>query len=124
MKCYQPDVHFASEIGDNNTGVHVRMTLNLTRGTTFPVTTMGVNYNTLIDTSATKSCISETFYNQLMLPWLLKAFHLVVTSAPGSTLCPMGIVQCPFQLEGYSFEFNFIVCQNLTRPMILSLNFM
>ena len=36
--------------------------------------------------------MSEIFYNQLMLPQLIKAFHLVVTSASGSTLCPMGIV--------------------------------
>ena len=47
-----------------------------------------------------------------MLPWLLKAFHLAVTSASGSTLCPMGIVQCPFKLGGHSFKLHCIVCQN------------
>ena len=59
-----------------------------------------------------------------MLPWLLKAFHLAVTSASGSTLCPMGIVQCPFKLGGHSFEFNCIVCQDLTRLLILGMDFM
>ena len=59
-----------------------------------------------------------------MLPQLLKAFHLSVTSVSGSTLCLMGIVQCPFKLGGHSFEFNFIVCQNLTRPIISGLDFM
>ena len=59
-----------------------------------------------------------------MLPQFVKVLCLVVTSASGSTLCPMGIVQCPFQLGGHSFEFNFIACQNLTRPMILGLDFM
>ena len=36
----------------------------------------------------------------------------------------MGTVQCPFQLGGHSFEFNFIACQNLTRLIILGLDFM
>ena len=56
-----------------------------------------------------------------MLPWLLKAFCLEVTSASESTLCPMGIAQCLFKLGGHSFEFNFIVCQNLANPIILGL---
>ena len=36
----------------------------------------------------------------------------------------MGIAQCPFKLGRHSFEFNFIVCSNLTRPIILGLDFM
>ena len=59
-----------------------------------------------------------------MLPWFLKAFHPVATFASGSTLCPTGTVQCPFKLRGHSFEFNFIVCQNLTKPIIYGLDFM
>ena len=85
------------------------ITVNLTKVAAFPVTIAGVNCNALIDTSSTRGCVSETFCNQFMLPWLLKAFHLTVTSASGRILCPMGIVQCPFKLGGCSFEFNFIV---------------
>ena len=48
----------------------------------------------------------------------------MATSASGSTLCPMGIAQCPFKLGGYSYEFNCIAFQNLTRPIILGLDFM
>ena len=58
-----------------------------------------------------------------MLPQQLKAFCLAVMSASGSSLCPMGIEQCPFQLDGHCFEFNIIVCFNLTRPIILGPNF-
>ena len=71
-----------------------------------------------------RSCINETFYNQLMFLHLLKAFHLLVTSASSSTLCPIGIIQCPFKLGEHSFEFNFIVCRNLTRPIILGQDIM
>ena len=125
MKCYQLEVYFTCEIEDKNEEEFKKViTLSLARGTAFLVTIAGVNCNTLIDTSATRSCISETFYNQLMLPWLVKAFHLPVTSASGSTLCPMGIVQYPFELGGHSFEFNSIVFQDSPRPIILGLDFM
>ena len=98
--------------------------LRLTQGVAFPVTIGGVHCNALIDTGTMRSCISETLYNQLMLPQLLKAFPLPVTSVSGTSLCPMGIAQCMFKLGGHSFEFSFIVCQNLARPIILGLDFM
>ena len=82
MKCYWPQVYFATEIEDKNNEEFMEViTLSLTRGTTFLVTIARVNCNTLIDIGATRSCKSEMFYNQLVLPWLLMAFHLVVTSA-------------------------------------------
>ena len=59
-----------------------------------------------------------------MLPQLVKAFHLVVTSASRSILCPMGIEQCLFKFGGHSFELIFIVCWNVTRPIILGIGFM
>ena len=125
MKCYQPEVYLANEIEDKNKQEFVEVIiLSLTRGATLPITIVGANCNPLINTSATGNYISETFYNQLLLPWLLKAFHLVVPSASGSPLCPMGIVQYLFRLEGHSFEFSFIVCQNLPSPIILGLDFM
>ena len=101
VKCYQTEVYFATENEDKNKEEFMEVvTLNLTRGTAFLVTIARVNHNALIDTRATKTCINETFYNQLMLPWLLKAFHLVVTYASGCTLCPLGIEQCLFKLGG------------------------
>ena len=111
MTYYQAGVYFASEIEDKNKEEFVGVaTLSLTRGAPLLVTIAGVNCNALIDTGASRSCIREPFYNQHMLPWLLKAFHLLVTSSSGSTLSPMGIAQCPFNLGWYSFEFSFIVC--------------
>ena len=113
MKCYQPEVYFTSEIEDKNKEEFVEVvTFSLTKGATFPVTIASVNYNALIDTGATRSCISETFYNQLMLPQLLKAFHLAVTSASGCTPCPIDIEQSQFKLGGHSSGFNCIACQN------------
>ena len=94
MKCYQQDVHFTNEIEDKNKEEFMKViTLSLTSCATFQVTIVGVSCNGLIDTGATRSCIIESFYNQLMLPQLLKTFHLVVASASDGTLCSMGIVQ-------------------------------
>ena len=125
MKCYQPDVYLTSEIEDKNIEKFMEViTLSITRGAVFPVKIAGVKCNALMDTGATRSCISETFYNQFMLLWLLKAFCLEVPSASGSTLCPMGIVQCLFKLGGHSFEFNFVISWNLIRPILLGLDFM
>ena len=66
MKCYQPEVYFASEIEDKNTEEFMEViSLTLTRGTTFPVTIAGVSFNALINTSATRSYISYTFISNL-----------------------------------------------------------
>ena len=82
MKCYHPEVFFTSVIEDKNKEEFVEViSLSFTRDATFPVIIMGVNCNALINTGATKCCISETFYNQLVLPWLLKVFHLLIASA-------------------------------------------
>ena len=104
MKCYQPEMYFTSEIEDKNKEEFMEViTLRLTKDAIFLVTTAGVNCNALIDTGATRSCICETFYNRLMLSHTLKAFCLAITSASGSTLCPMSIVQCLLELGGHSF---------------------
>ena len=125
MKCYQPEVYFAEKIEDKNKEDFVKViTLSLTRVPIFPVSIASVNCNALNNTGTMQSCISEPFYNQLMIPWLLKAFCFSLTSTSVNTLSPMGIIQTPFKLGWNSFEFDFIVCRNLNRPIILGLDFM
>ena len=65
MKCYQPEVYFISEIKDKTKEEFVEVvTLSLTKGAAFQVTVVGVNCNALIDLGTTRTCISETIYNQ------------------------------------------------------------
>ena len=47
-----------------------------------------------------------------------------VKSATGSNLSPLGIVNCPLKLGNTTFVNDFIVCQNLTRPLILGKDFL
>ena len=47
-----------------------------------------------------------------------------VKSAPGSNLTPLGMIQCSFELGKMNFHGSFIVCKNLTRPLILGRDFL
>ena len=46
-----------------------------------------------------------------------------VRSATGSNLAPIGLVNCTFKLGETTFNCDFIVCRNLTRPLTLGRDF-
>ena len=94
------------------------------QGTTFP-TRIGTSVcNALIDTSATRSCISEKYYQNLLLTKLQFVQNISVRSTTGSNLTPIGLVNCSFELGRIKFNGDFIVCKNLTRPLILGRDFL
>ena len=68
-------------------------------GATIPVAFGQTGCNALIDTGAMKSCMSQTFYQQLMLPTMRGIYTYQVKSATGSNLCPMGITGCEFKIR-------------------------
>ena len=80
--------------------------------------------NALIDTGATRCCISEEFYRKLQLSKIHLLQNVSVGSATGSNLAPMGLVNNTFILGDTSFDFHFIVCKNLARPLILGRDFL
>ena len=80
--------------------------------------------NTLIDTSATRSCISEKNYQNLSLTKIPFLQNINVRSATGSNLTPVGLVNCSFELGKTKFNNDFIVCKNLTRPLTLGRDFL
>ena len=86
--------------------------------TTFPTKVGSTLCNALIDTGATRSCISEAYYRTLRLNSIRTLTNTHVRSATGSNLSPLGIVNCTFELGKTAFTSDFIVCQNLTRPLI------
>ena len=89
------------------------------RGTTFPIDIQGSKCNALIDTGATRSCISEACFKTL-LQQNLKGLHKVaVRSASGSSLAPVGFMTCDITLGNKTFQHNFVVCKHLMRPLIL-----
>ena len=72
----------------------------------------------------TRSCLSEEYYQQLLLPGLKPVHKLQVRTASGSSLCPTGTVNCDFKLGKQPFSSKFIVCRGLSRPCILGLDFL
>ena len=50
--------------------------------------------------------------------------NISVRSATGSNLTPLGLINCSFELGKVKFNSDFIVCKNLTRPLILGRDFL
>ena len=110
---------------DENTVNHTEeVVIGLEQGTTFPTKVGTTLCNALIDTSANGSCMSETYYRKLHLNKLCLSSNICVRSANGSNLSPLGIVDCAFELGKTKFRSDFIVCKNLTRPLILGRGFL
>ena len=94
------------------------------QGTTFP-TKIGTSMcKALIDTGATKSCISEKYYQHLPSTKIYHLKNISVKSATGSHLTPLGMINCSFELGKIRFNSNLIVCRNLTKPLILGRDFL
>ena len=93
-------------------------------GATVPATLEHTLCNALVDTGVTRSCLSEEYYQQLLLPGLKPVHKLQVRTASGSSLCPTGTIMCNFKLGRQLFSFEFIVCRGLSRPCILGLDFL
>ena len=89
------------------------------KGTTFPAVKNQTVCNALIDTGATRSCISEAFYQKLTLLPIQELLKVHVRSATGSSLSPLGTTACTFKLGEKEFTYTFTVCHHLLRPMII-----
>ena len=94
------------------------------QGTTFPTKIGTLMCNALIDTGATRSCISEKYYQNLPSTKINHVRNINVRSATGSNLTPLVLVNCSFELGKIRFNSDFIVCRNLTRPLILGRDFL
>ena len=94
------------------------------QGTTFP-TKIGITMcNALIDTGDTRCCMSEKYYKKLHLAKIHLLQNINAKSATGSNLSPVGLVNCTFELGKTKLRSDFIVCKNLTRPLILGRDFL
>ena len=91
---------------------------------TFPTKIGTTMYNALIDTGATRCCISEKYFKKLKLTKIHLLQNINIRSATGSNLAPIELVNCTFELGGTKFSSDFIVCKNLTRPLILGRYFL
>ena len=93
-------------------------------GANIPVAFGQTRCNVLINAGAMKSCMSQTFYQQLKLSAMKSIYTYQVKSATGSNLCPMGITGGELKIGDRDYKTDFVVCKNLTRPCILGIDFL
>ena len=86
-------------------------------GATIPTTFGQTKCNVLIDTGVMKSCMSQAYYQQLMLPATRTLHSCNIKSANGTNLCPVGVTECEFKIGTKEYKNDFIVCKNLVRPL-------
>ena len=85
----------------------------------------GIKCEALIDTGATRSCIStKCFESMIDPPNLMDLWELNVTTASGQSITPIGLIDCTVSIENLPFQHNFIVCQDIRRSLILGLDFL
>ena len=98
--------------------------IGMEQGTTFPTKIGTTICNALIDTGATRCCISEKYYKKLQLAKIHLLQNVNVRSATGSNLAPIGLINWTFELGGTKFNCDFIVCRNFTKARILGRDFL
>ena len=98
--------------------------IEMEHGMTFPTQIGASVCHTLIDTGATRHCISEKYCQSLLLTKIQFVQNINVRSVTGSNLTPLGLINCSFELGKIKFNSDFIVCRNLTRPLILGRDFL
>ena len=67
-------------------------------GATVPASVEHTLCSVLVDTGTARSCLSEEYYQQLLLPGLKPVHKLQVRTASESSLCPTGTMTCDFKL--------------------------
>ena len=113
-----------SETLDQNIDHTEDVIIGTEHGMTFP-TQIGTSVcHALNDTGATRSCISEKYYQSLPLTKIQFVQNINVRSATSSNLIPLGLINCSFELGKIKFNGDFIVCKNLTGPLILGRDFL
>ena len=126
-KVYYSDVEkgkFCNACNDRHTSEPIeQVVIGSERGTTFPAKLQSTKCNALIDTGATRSCISASYFRQLPIKNLKYLHQVTVRSTTSSSLAPLGVVNYKVQFGGISFENDFIVCKHLMRTLILGKDF-
>ena len=92
-------------------------------GTVFPTSINETKINSLFDTGDTKSVMSGEMYKRLKLGPLNTIRLPKVVGADGTSLGAMGRISCEINIEEQTFKQTFLVCQNITRPVILGKDF-
>ena len=95
--------HQSKSLHENNVNHIEEVIIGLEQGTTFPTKIGTTMCNALIDTGATRSCMSERYYRKLQLAKIHLLQNVNVKSATSSNLTPVGLVNCTLELGETKF---------------------
>ena len=87
-------------------------------GTMFPISVQDKEVNALLDTGAEKSCMSMDMFARLKLP-LNVAKVPKLRNASGRDIETHGVMKTKFKMGNTIFIQEFVVCDNLVRPIII-----
>ena len=84
----------------------------------FPISVQDREVNALLDTGAEKSCMSMDMFARLKLPLnVVKVPKL--RNALGRDIKTYGVMTMKFKMGNTIFIQEFVVCDNLVRPIII-----
>ena len=88
----------------------------------FPISVQDKEVNALLDTGAEKSCMSIDMFARLKLP-LNVAKVPKLRNASGRDMKTHGVMTTKFKMGNTIFIQEFVVCDNLVRPIIIGRDF-
>ena len=109
--------HQSKNLNESNINHTEEVIIGSEQGTTFPTKIGTTVCNALIDTGATRSCMSGKYYKKLQLAEIHLLQNVNVKSATSSNLAPMGLVNCTFKLGETKFSSDFIVAKISLDPL-------
>ena len=90
--------HQSEHVNEKDVNHTEEVIIGSEQGTTFPTKVGNTMCNALIDTGATRSCMSEKYYMKLHLAEIHLVQNVNVNLASDSNLAPVGLVNCTFKL--------------------------
>ena len=91
-------------------------------GTTFPVSIQDKEINALLDKGAEKSCISIDMFTRLKLSINVERTPKL-RNASRKDMKTHGVMTIKFKMENTIFVQDFIICEDLVRPIIIGRDF-
>ena len=94
------------------------------RGALIPVEIGITSPAALVDTGATRSCLSGAQYREMGQPPFTALCKGTVRAATGGDMQPLGFLECSLKIQERVYQHEFIVCQNMVSAVILGIDFL
>ena len=94
------------------------------RGALIPIEIDQTTPSALVDTGATRSCLSGIQYQNMGEPSFTALCRGTVRAATGGDMGLLGFLTCKLKINDKVYEHEFVVCKHLITPVILGIDFL